>query len=205
LSREDIDLTSRFGNNHVHTIPLQRSYFIHSHDHTIAQSYARYSKTAVYIISIKVRLLAINNSHHCYSEHLLYTTQQASPEFSQVFTNPLSYVPQADTSTHILISDLANKMSHHPHHSHQKKPLNFFCLPLIDDRDDEKDGVSPTISRAATRTVEDGRHGSEAGLPFEAYACNEELRDIPAFLRHAEATSQELFFDLCKSMTIHYV
>jgi hypothetical protein len=74
--------------------------------------------------------------------------------------------------------------------------LTFICSPLIDDRDDEKDSVSLPISRATTMTVEDVRHGSEAGLPFEAYACNEELHAMPAFLRHAEATSQELFFHL---------
>jgi hypothetical protein len=82
----------------------------------------------------------------------------------------------------------------HPHH--ERRPLTFFASPLEDDSHGEKDRLSPPISRASTRVLEDGRHASEAGLHLEVRTCHEELDQMPAFHRYEEATTQELFFDL---------
>jgi hypothetical protein len=86
------------------------------------------------------------------------------------------------------------------HHNNEKKPLRWFASPLVEYHD-EKEHQSPPITRENTQSVfENDAQGvnAEAGLNLEVEACAQELRDMPAFQRHAEATTQELFFDLCK-------
>ncbi|KAI4624491.1 hypothetical protein J4E83_004166 [Alternaria metachromatica] len=88
------------------------------------------------------------------------------------------------------------------HHSEEKKPLKWFASPLVEDHvkdDGEKEHQSPAITRENTQSVLDSEFhdpNAEAGLQLEVEVCTQELRDMPSFKRHAEATNQELFFDL---------
>ena len=91
-------------------------------------------------------------------------------------------------------------MSHskYHHHAHEKKPLTFFASPLADDEHLEKEGRNSPLSRSSSKPREENNFNrdTEAGLPTEVEVCAQALRDVPAFQRHAEATTQELFFDL---------
>lgn len=94
------------------------------------------------------------------------------------------------------------------HHSEEKKPLKWFASPLVEDHvkdDGEKEHQSPAITRENTQSVLDSEFhdpNAEAGLQLEVEVCTQELRDMPSFKRHAEATNQELFFDLCKHLDL---
>ena len=89
--------------------------------------------------------------------------------------------------------------SKYHHHAHEKKPLTFFASPLANDEHLESEDRPSLISRSSSskpREETDLNRDTEAGLPTEVEVCAQELRDVPAFQRHAEATTQELFFDL---------
>jgi hypothetical protein len=91
------------------------------------------------------------------------------------------------------------------HHSEERKPLRWFASPLKEDQD-EKEKRSPPITRENTQSIlGDGVQNAdvEAGLPLELECDAQQLRDLPAFQRHAEATNVELFFDLCKYHNLH--
>jgi hypothetical protein len=91
------------------------------------------------------------------------------------------------------------------HHNHEKKPLRWFASPLVEETS-EKEHQSPAITRENTQSVLDSEvQGTDAEvvLALEVETCAQELRDMPAFQRHAEATTQELFFDLCKYHGVH--
>jgi hypothetical protein len=88
------------------------------------------------------------------------------------------------------------------HHSHEKKPLQWFASPLAEDHH-KKEHQSPPITRENTQAVLDSGNRSDDvddGPPLQARADDTKLHDMPEFQRHAEATTQELFFDLCKSV-----
>lgn len=90
------------------------------------------------------------------------------------------------------------------HHSEEKKPLKWFASPLVEDHIKDHGDMEhqiPAITRENTQSVlgsEFQDHNAEADLQLEVEVCTQELRDMPSFQRHAEATTQELFFDLCK-------
>jgi hypothetical protein len=91
------------------------------------------------------------------------------------------------------------------HHSEERKPLRWFASPLKEDQDG-KEKRSPPITRENTQSIlGDGVQiaDTEAGLPLELERDAQELRGLPAFQRHAEATNVELFFDLCKYRYLH--
>ncbi|RII21724.1 hypothetical protein CUC08_Gglean000891 [Alternaria sp. MG1] len=84
------------------------------------------------------------------------------------------------------------------HHSHEKKPLQWFASPLAEDHH-KKEHQSPPITRENTQAVLDSGTRSDDvddGPPLQARADDTKLHDMPEFQRHAEATTQELFFDL---------
>ncbi|CAN9221974.1 unnamed protein product [Alternaria sp. RS040] len=84
------------------------------------------------------------------------------------------------------------------HHNHEKKPLQWFASPLAEDHH-KKEHQSPPITRENTQAVLDsGTQSDEVddGPPLQARADDTKLHEMPEFQRHAEATTQELFFDL---------
>jgi hypothetical protein len=78
--------------------------------------------------------------------------------------------------------------------------LTFFASPLIEEDHNEKPRPSPPIART-NWSREDGRPGSQDNPRLELTTNESELNEMPAFHRHNEATTQELFFDLCKYIT----
>jgi hypothetical protein len=90
-----------------------------------------------------------------------------------------------------------------PHeHFHEKKPLKFFASPLHDEIEETHHGSYHAHHHAsvALKKLEDEtkhhHHSTEDNVVFEAE--DDSLYDMPAFQRHAEATTAELFSDLCK-------
>jgi len=90
---------------------------------------------------------------------------------------------------------------HHQPHVHEKKPLTFFASPLVDDHHGNT-RLSPPISHANTESSLEGTYwatDTEDGLTTEVEASAQELRDMSAFHRHSEATTQELLLGIvCK-------
>ena len=92
-------------------------------------------------------------------------------------------------------------MGHEEHH-HEEKPLSFFSSPLHEpghghgysSPHEKHESTSP--AHAYGSDVEDARLKTSDSnvVPFEN--MDEELHDSPAFHRHAEATTAELFYDL---------
>lgn len=107
--------------------------------------------------------------------------------------NPHILIPrgqQSDSST----------MGHEEHH-HEEKPLSFFASPLLEPGHEhgghEKHAPeSHTYASAHSSDIEDGKPKATDPnhVPFQNSDC--ELHDSPAYHRHAEATTAELFYDL---------
>lgn len=98
-------------------------------------------------------------------------------------------------------------MGHEAHHHEEKKPLSFFASPLHEPSShtyghpsnaNEDKQVSFSDTDAEQQANNNNHHGSvhsQSSQPnFENMDC--ELHDNPAFHRHAEATTAELFYDL---------
>lgn len=88
-------------------------------------------------------------------------------------------------------------MGHEEHHHEEEKPLSFFASPL------HKKSHSTTPPSYSHVSPEPSTHGSDLehqktadtnNVPFDNMDCS--LHDNPAFHRHAEATTSELFYDL---------
>ena len=78
------------------------------------------------------------------------------------------------------------------HEEHPKAALTFFASPL---RPDHKVQQTRSSSPANNGVGLDVERSEEVPLPNPT---DEQLHDMPAFQRHAEASNHELFFDLCK-------
>jgi low temperature requirement protein LtrA len=85
-------------------------------------------------------------------------------------------------------------MGHEEHHHEEEKPLSLFASPL------HKRGNTPNYSHVSPVPSSHGsdlEHQKTADTnhaPFDNMDCS--LHDNPAFHRHAEATTAELFYDL---------
>lgn len=91
-------------------------------------------------------------------------------------------------------------MGHEEHH-HEEKPLGFFASPLHEPTHahashEQHDSNSHTYTSAHGSDIEEGKLKAVGTnhVPFENSDCA--LHDNPAFHRHAEATTAELFYDL---------
>lgn len=91
-------------------------------------------------------------------------------------------------------------MGHEEHH-HEEKPLTFFASPLVEPGHEhgghEKHAPeSHTYASAHSSDIEEGKPkaADPNHVPFQNSDC--EVHDSPAFHRHAEATTAELFYDL---------
>jgi hypothetical protein len=120
------------------------------------------------------------------------------------------HAPSTTLANHIFLSCLAFTdifiASTMPHeHFHEKKPLKFFASPLHDEIEETHHGSYHAHHHAsvALKKLEDEKHetkhhhrSTEDNVVFGAE--DDSLYDMPTFQRHAEATTAELFFDLCK-------
>ncbi|KAF2121199.1 bacterial low temperature requirement A protein-domain-containing protein [Lophiotrema nucula] len=79
-------------------------------------------------------------------------------------------------------------MGHEEHHHEEKKPLGIFSSPL------NTHGHSHAVITPDSDSLEQQKTANTENVPFENQDC--ELHDNPAFHRHAEATTAELFYDL---------
>jgi hypothetical protein len=91
-------------------------------------------------------------------------------------------------------------MGHEEHH-HEEKPLSFFASPLLEPSHahashENHDSNNHTYASAHGSDIEEGKPKAvdPNHVPFENSDCA--LHDNPAFHRHAEATTSELFYDL---------
>jgi len=97
----------------------------------------------------------------------------------------------------------------HEHHHEEKKPLGFFASPLTEHTASKPHPEHPSYTSAHSSDVEAATpalsdtsyHGAKptdlahtTNVPFGN--TDRELHDSPAFHRHAEATTAELFYDL---------
>lgn len=96
-------------------------------------------------------------------------------------------------------------MGHEGHHHEEKKPLSFFASPLIDHSPHESSGHNyqhtatsesgSDLEQQHKQTAYTGAQPHDPSQPDFANAdCS--LHDNPAYHRHAEATTSELFYDL---------
>ena len=88
-------------------------------------------------------------------------------------------------------------MGHEEHH-HEEKPLSFFASPLhVGGHTHTQPPSYSHVSHVPSTDGSDLEHQKTANtnnVPFDNMDC--ELHDNPAFHRHAEATTAELFYDL---------
>ncbi|KAF2267613.1 hypothetical protein CC78DRAFT_541554 [Lojkania enalia] len=89
-------------------------------------------------------------------------------------------------------------MGHEAHHSHahEEEPLGWFASPLHEKSHQTNHGQPTSVhSSESSNDIEHQKHASDPNMaPFENQDC--ELHESPAFHRHAEATTAELFYDL---------
>jgi hypothetical protein len=92
-------------------------------------------------------------------------------------------------------------MGHEEHHHQEEKPLSFFSSPLHEPTHahashQKQESNSHTYTSTHGSDIEEGKPTASDPnyVPFENSDC--ELHDSPAFHRHAEATTAELFYDL---------
>jgi hypothetical protein len=84
----------------------------------------------------------------------------------------------------------------HEHHHEEKSPLSFFASPLHAHEAAPKHVHSHAPSTYSDDVEHQKNMHTTMSVPF---ANNEgDLHDTPAFHRHAEATTAELFYDLCE-------
>lgn len=82
-------------------------------------------------------------------------------------------------------------MGHEGHHHEEKKPLSFFATPLNEHSHSTKAHNPPSI-HSDVEAPKDPH--TTTSVPFGNADCS--LHDNPAYHRHAEATTSELFYDL---------
>lgn len=83
-------------------------------------------------------------------------------------------------------------MGHEGHSIHDEKPLGFFASPLHEGG--HASAHHNSVSSESSNDLEHQKTANTDHVPFENTDC--ELHDNPAFHRHAEATTAELFYDL---------
>ncbi|KAF2688479.1 hypothetical protein K458DRAFT_440113 [Lentithecium fluviatile CBS 122367] len=81
----------------------------------------------------------------------------------------------------------------HEHHHEEKKPLSFFASPLHTETH-ATHTAHPKSSHSSDIEVQQKDPHTATTVPFESNDCA--IHDSPAFHRHAEATTAELFYDL---------
>jgi low temperature requirement protein LtrA len=81
----------------------------------------------------------------------------------------------------------------HEHHHEEKRPLGFFSSPLSSDHAYHH-AQAPSPPPSMDDVEQQKNMHTTTSVPFENSDCA--LHESPAFHRHAEATTSELFYDL---------